>query len=274
MAVDKNKLIESIKKELKAQLKGTFKKGKLIKEGVERVAWSLGEKAMKNAISDNYERISTNDKVFVDFVKNFSRGASDAGFQHAADTFSNAGSAPDEMYEYGTFREHSTLEEEELLNQPEIEYNIEDQIGNFWVVKNAIKESTEEDIVQEVDVFTLAEMLANQQITKADIAGMYKMENKARRAASSCIKERDKDLKETIKTGDNTRKDLLQAIEDCKMEIQAKTSQGISEPGQRDSVAMDLDGLYKNLDRKESLLKRLDASLESEKASKDKEKDE
>lgn len=173
---------------------------------------------------------------------------------------------------FGTFREHSILEEEELLNQPKIEYNIEDQIGNFWVVKNAIKESTEEDIIQEVDIFTLAEMIANQQITKADITGMYKMENKARRAATKCIKERDMDLKETIKTGDSSRKDLVKAIEDCKMEIKAKTDQGIAEPDQRDSVAMDLDKLYSNLDRKEQLLKRLDTALEAEKKDKDKDK--
>ena len=171
-----------------------------------------------------------------------------------------------------TFKTHTEIKEGEIIDQPEIEYNLEDQIGNFWLVKNAIKESTEEDLVQEVDIFTLAEMLANQEITKADITGMYKMENKARRAASSCIKERDKDLKETIKTGDNTRKDLVQAIEDCKMEIKAKTEQGISEPGQRDSVASDLDRLYSNLDRKETLLQRLDKSLEAEKADKDKDK--
>src|SRR5690606_17144222 len=139
--MDKNLLIENIKKELKKELAGTFKgtlnKRKLLREGIEMVAWKLGEEAMKDAIYDHYEEISGNEKIFTDFVKKFSNGASDAGYQSAADKFSNAGSAPDE---YGSFREHASLAEEELLNQPEIEYDIEDQIGNFWLVKKALKE--------------------------------------------------------------------------------------------------------------------------------------
>lgn len=172
------------------------------------------------------------------------------------------------------FRTHNEIKEGEIVDQPEVQYDIEDQIGNFWIVKKALKESGEDELVEECDVFKLAEMLAQQQVTRADITGLYKMENKARRAATKSIKDRDKDLKETIKEGDNTRKDLVKAIEDIKTEIQAKTQQGINNPGQRDSVAADLDSLYASLDRKEALLTRLDKSLEAEKSSKEKDKKE
>jgi hypothetical protein len=152
-----------------------------------------------------------------------------------------------------------------LDSQPETEYNLDDQIGNFWIVKKAMKESTEDDLIQEVDIFSLAEMISQGTISKADITGMYKMENKARRAVQNGIRGRDKDLKETVKQGSDLLRQLEQKIKDIKTEIQAVTQKGNDNPMLRDSATADIDRLYIDLGKKEAALERLKASLDKEK---------
>lgn len=155
-----------------------------------------------------------------------------------------------------------------LDSQPESEYTLDDQIGNFWIVKKAIKESTEEDMIQEVDVFGLAEMIS-QGLVKEDIVGLYKVEGKARSTSRKMLRTRDGELKEDIKTGSQQLKDIDSKISSIKADIQAKTQQGIDNPGQRSSVSSDLNSLYSKLDKLEDLKKRLDASLSKEKPSKE-----
>lgn len=155
-----------------------------------------------------------------------------------------------------------------LDSQPESEYNLEDQIGNFWIVKKAIKESTEDDMIQEVDVFGLAEMIS-QGLVKEDIVGLYKAEGKARSTSRKMLRTRDGELKEDIKTGSQQLKDIDSKIADIKADIQAKTQEGIDNPGQRSSVSSSLEPLYSKLDKLEDLKKRLDASLSSSKPSKE-----
>lgn len=170
---------------------------------------------------------------------------------------------------------HKLQEDIELLDsQPETTFDMEDQIGNFWIVKKAMKESTEEELIQETNIFDLAEMLSNQEITKADIAGIYMKETKARRAVSQGIRGRDRDLKETVKQGSDLLNQLKQKIEDIKTDIQARTQQGNDNPGVRDSIAADIDRLYADLNKKEMALERLQKSLEKEKKSQKKKKDE
>jgi len=159
---------------------------------------------------------------------------------------------------------------EMLDSQPETEYNLEDQIGNFWIVKKAIKESSEDSIIQETDVFGLAEMIS-QGLTKENITGLYKSEGKARSASRKLIKQRDGELKEDIKTGTQQLKDLDAKMADIKADIQAKTQQGMDNPGNRDSVASDINPLYSKLSKLEDLKTRLEASLAKEKTPKDKE---
>lgn len=155
-------------------------------------------------------------------------------------------------------------EEEILTDQPEVTYDIDDQIGNFWIVKKAMKESTDGDLVMETDLFGLAEMINQQQVSRADIHGIYKMENKARRVSSTCIGTRDRDISDTIKEGNSTMNALEKAIEDIKMDIEAVTQRGVTEPSLRDSVAADLDVLYAKLGKKEELQARLQSSLDKE----------
>lgn len=153
-----------------------------------------------------------------------------------------------------------------LDSQPEPQHTIDDNIGNFWIVKKAMKESTEDDLIQEVDIFGLAEMISQGTVSKADITGIYKMENKARRAVQGDIRSRDKSLKETVKQGSDLVKQLDQKIKDIKIEIQALTQKANDNPMLRDSASSDLEGLYADLGKKEAALERLKASLEKEKA--------
>lgn len=155
-----------------------------------------------------------------------------------------------------------------LDSQPDSEYTLEDNIGSFWIVKKAIKESTEDDMIQEVDVFGLAEMIS-QGLVKEDIVGLYKAEGKARSTSRKMLRTRDGELKEDIKTGSQQLKDIDSKIASVKANIQAKTQQGIDNPGQRDSVSSSLEPLYSKLDKLEDLKKRLDASLAKEKPSKE-----
>jgi len=155
-----------------------------------------------------------------------------------------------------------------LDSQPDSEYKLEDKIGSFWIVKKAIKESTEDDMIQEVDVFGLAEMIL-QGLVKEDIVGLYKAEGKARSTSRKMLRTRDGELKEDIKTGSQQLKDIDTKISDIKSDIQAKTQQGIDNPGQRSSVSSSLESLYAKLDKLEDLKKRLDASISSSKPSKE-----
>lgn len=161
-----------------------------------------------------------------------------------------------------------------LDSQPETEFTLDDQIGNFFIVKKAMKESSEDDLIQETDIFGLAEMISQGTVSKADISGIYKMENKARRAVQSGIKGRDKDLKETVKQGSDLLKQLTTKIADIKLEIQAVTQKGNDNPMMRDSAAADIDRLYADLGKKEAALERLQASLNKEKAEPEKKEDE
>jgi hypothetical protein len=156
-----------------------------------------------------------------------------------------------------------------LDSQPESDYNCDDQIGNFWIVKKAIKESTEDDMIQEVDIFGLAEMIS-QGLVKEDIVGLYKAEGKARSTSRKMLRTRDGELKEDIKTGSQQLKDIDAKLVSIKADIQAKTQQGMDNPGQRDSISSSLSPLYAKLSKLEDLKDKLDASLAQSKPSKEK----
>lgn len=148
-----------------------------------------------------------------------------------------------------------------LDSQPETEFNCDDQLGNFWFVKKAVKESTEDDMVCETDIFGLAEMISSGQLTKEDVTGIYKTESRARNTSKKGLKQRDNELKEDIKTGSSQIKQLEQSISDIKTNIQVKTQEGIDNPGRRDSVSADIQSLYSKLDKQEKLIERLKAAL-------------
>ena len=157
---------------------------------------------------------------------------------------------------------------EMLTSQPEVQYDLEDQIGNFWIVKKAMKESNEDELVSETDVFGLAELI-NQGLTRESITGLYKSEGKARSSSKKIIRQRDTELKEDIKTASQQLKDLDGKIESIKTDIGGKTDYANNNPGVRDSISQDLDVLYKELTKFEELKVKLQSSLDKEKPKKE-----
>ncbi len=151
-----------------------------------------------------------------------------------------------------------------LDSQPEPEFDYEDNVGNFWLVKKAMRESTDDDLVCETDVFGLAEMIS-QGLTKENISGLYKSENKARSSSKRVLRQRDTQLKEDIKTASQQQKGLKQKIEDLKVDIASKVEYASNNPASRDAISADLDKLYAKLTKCEELKTRLDASVGAEK---------
>jgi len=73
--------------------------------------------------------------------------------------------------------------------------SIVDQIAEFYYVTNPTKESKVEELIRSGDIFEFAQS----GLTREDIHGIFKSENKAKTAANKVIKERDFKIKETIK---------------------------------------------------------------------------
>jgi len=154
-----------------------------------------------------------------------------------------------------------------LDSQPESEFDYEDAVGNFWLVKRAMNESTDDELMCETDVFGLAEMISKG-LTKENIAGLYKSEGKARSSSKRALRQRKSQLKEDIKTASQKLKDLKEKITVIKADIATKTDYATNNPGSRDAISADLEKLYSKLTKLEDLQKRLDASLGAEKAKK------
>ena len=75
--------------------------------------------------------------------------------------------------------------------------SIIDQIGEMYYVSKPSKKSTMEELVGKGDVFEFASL----GLTKEDIHGIFKSENKANAVAKKLIRERDLKLKETYNKG-------------------------------------------------------------------------
>lgn len=166
-------------------------------------------------------------------------------------------------------QDENELSEEMITDQPTIDYNLDDQIGNIWIVKKALKESGEDDLLQETDIFGLAEMINQQQISRADIHGIYQVENKARRVSRKQITERDSSHKAFIKEAQGVNGDLNKKIASIRAEVALITKKGVDDPTQRDTVSSELEPLLSQLTRLEDLQTRLEGSIEKEKPKKE-----
>jgi hypothetical protein len=75
-------------------------------------------------------------------------------------------------------------------------FNVEDEIGKFFVVtKPKNKDTTIDDIVFESDVFYFANQIRGG-LDFEDIIGLYKQKSDARRAGTEALKEYEMQLKE------------------------------------------------------------------------------
>ena len=98
--------------------------------------------------------------------------------------------------------------------------SIIDQIGEMYYVSKPSKKSTMEELVGKGDVFEFASL----GLTKEDIHGIFKSENKANAVAKKLIRERDLKLKETYNKGKAKLKEMESQIDEIKGQIEKNMS--------------------------------------------------
>ena len=137
---------------------------------------------------------------------------------------------------------------------------MEDQIGEMYYVSRPSKKSTMEELVGKGDVFEFASL----GLTKEDVYGIYKSENKANSVAGKLIKERDAKLKETYNTGKKKLSEMEASISEIKKQIEGKMSEATSNPDMRESLTAESNNLMEKLSMLEAQVERLREALEQE----------
>lgn len=163
------------------------------------------------------------------------------------------------------------LSEDEVIDETPIKEEkptmLENNIskdGKIYLVKKAMNESTENDIIEER---SLSELFGEGYI------GVYSSKEKAMSHGKKSLKERDTQIKENVKTGASKLKELEGQIEDIKMDIKAKQNQAVDEPGMRDGLVADVDSLMAQLSKKEEIYEKLKKALEASAPKKEKKAD-
>ena len=175
-------------------------------------------------------------------------------------------SITDYLSELNSTTEEETTEEttkESLTSTPGLMF--EDKVtkdDNIYLVKKAMNESTEKDLVEKKPLMEL--------IGEGLYEGAYLNEAQAMSAAKKALKGRDMQIKENIKKGNSKISELEDQIENLKIDIKAKQSKAIDEPGMRDSLVADVDSLMSQLDKKEAMLTKLKSALEKSATKKEK----
>ena len=142
----------------------------------------------------------------------------------------------------------------------EKKHTIEDQIAEFYYVTKPTKESKVEELVKSGDVFEFA----MSGLTREEIHGIYKSEGKAKSAANKVIKERDIQLKETYKKGQDKLKAMEASIDEIKTQIEGKMSEATSNPDMRESLTAESNSLMEKLSMLEAQVEKLREVLEAE----------
>jgi hypothetical protein len=137
---------------------------------------------------------------------------------------------------------------------------MEDQIGEMYYVTKPSKKSTMEELVGKGDVFEFATL----GLTKEDVHGIYKSEGKAKTVANKLIKERDIQLKETYKKGQDKLKQMEASIDEIKGQIEGKMSEATSNPDMREALTSESNSLMEKLSMLEMQMEKLRAVLEQE----------
>ena len=138
--------------------------------------------------------------------------------------------------------------------------SIIDQIGEMYYVSKPSKKSTMEELVGKGDVFEFASL----GLTKEDIHGIFKSENKANAVAKKLIRERDLKLKETYNKGKAKLKEMESQIDEIKGQIEKNMSEAVSNPDMRESLNAESDNLYEKLSKVEGRIEKLREVLEQE----------
>jgi len=138
--------------------------------------------------------------------------------------------------------------------------SIIDQIAEFYYVTKPTKESKVEELIRSGDVFEFAQS----GLTREDIHGIFKSENKAKTAANKVIKERDFKIKETYNKGKAKLKEMESQIDEIKGQIEKNMSEAVSNPDMRESLNAESDSLYEKLSKVEGMIEKLREVLEKE----------
>jgi len=137
---------------------------------------------------------------------------------------------------------------------------MEDQIGEMYYVTKPSKKSTMEELVGKGDVFEFSTL----GLTREDVHGIYKSEGKAKTVANKLIKERDTQLKETYKKGQDKLKAMEASIDEIKTQIEGKMSEATSNPDMRESLTAESNSLMEKLSMLEAQVEKLREVLEAE----------
>ena len=137
---------------------------------------------------------------------------------------------------------------------------MEDQIGEMYYVTKPSKKSTMEELVGRGDVFEFAIL----GLTKEEVHGIYKSEGKAKTVANKLIKERDIQLKETYKKGQDKLKQMEASIDEIKGQIEGKMSEATSNPDMRETLTSESNSLMEKLSMLEAQIEKLKGVLEQE----------
>jgi len=152
------------------------------------------------------------------------------------------------------------IPENESAPVKEKKVTIEDQIGEMYYVTKPSKKSSMEELVGKGDVFEFSTL----GLTKEDIFGIYKSENKANSVAGKLIKERDIKLKETYAKGKDKLKAMEASIDEIKSQIEGKMSEATSNPDMRESLTAESNNLMEKLSMIEAQVEKLREVLELE----------
>lgn len=159
-----------------------------------------------------------------------------------------------------TWLSERNLPETEEAPVKEKKITIEDQIGEMYYVTKPSKKSTMEELVGKGDIFEFSTL----GLTKEDVYGIYKSEGKAKTVANKLIKERDIQLKETYKKGQDKLKAMEASIDEIKGQIEGKMSEATSNPDMRETLTSESNSLMEKLSMLEAQVEKLKEVLEQE----------
>ena len=156
--------------------------------------------------------------------------------------------------------ERATLEALQAEESPikEEKSTFEDKIskdGNIYLVYKPGKDDDDSEIVDMISVETL--------IGKGYI-GAYLTKEKALAAGKKALKDRDAQMKETYKKGQDKLKEMEGSLDEIKAEIEKNMAEATANPTMRETMQTKSNSLLEKLTQVEAMIERLRGGLEKE----------
>ena len=156
--------------------------------------------------------------------------------------------------------ERATLEALQAEESPikEEKSTFDDKIskdGNIYLVYKPGKDDDDSEIVDMISVETL--------IGKGYI-GAYTTKEKALAAGKKALKDRDVQMKETYKKGQDKLKEMEGSLDEIKAEIEKNMAEATANPTMRETMQTKSNSLLEKLTQVEAMIERLRGGLEKE----------